>query len=204
MGLEHIHNHHLVHLDIKPDNILITKDCLKIADFGNSSSSINLETLETGDSKYMDPELLNSKIIVEENLRAADIFSLGITVWEMVTDYESESSVQIAEKLLAYELGDVEAKRSAEIRNLVKNMLIRNLNQRPSIPQILNHRFVRQYANYPFEMPSIPEPKTLQSYKYDWHIGSPLFEDDPAQSCSDDRGISARRTLIFEDEASSI
>ncbi|GMF10168.1 unnamed protein product [Phytophthora lilii] len=79
-GLKVLHEHDIVHLDIKPDNIFITEDgCLKIGDFGmagkvvtSTSSSGGVGELE-GDAKYMAKELLSSA----DRLPSADIFCLG-------------------------------------------------------------------------------------------------------------------------------
>lgn len=96
-GLEHIHSRHVVHLDIKPANILISDDArLMIGDFGNAyileGTSIGLDGVE-GDARYMAPELLESNVSL-----AADIFSLGITLyelWNCVPRRDEESSLPI-------------------------------------------------------------------------------------------------------------
>ena len=80
MGLQVLHEHDIVHLDIKPDNIFITEDGkLKIGDFGmagkvvaSTRSSNRIGDLE-GDAKYIAKELLSSAA----RLPSADIFCLG-------------------------------------------------------------------------------------------------------------------------------
>lgn len=79
-GLEVLHEHGSVHLDIKPDNIFITEDGnLKIGDFGmagkvvtSTKTSSRIGDLE-GDAKYIAKELLSSAA----RLPSADIFCLG-------------------------------------------------------------------------------------------------------------------------------
>lgn len=79
-GLKVLHDHDIVHLDVKPDNIFITEDGrLKIGDFGmagkvvtSSKPSSQFGDLE-GDAKYMAKELLSSA----DRLPSADIFCLG-------------------------------------------------------------------------------------------------------------------------------
>jgi len=86
-GLAHCHSRSLVHLDIKPANVLVTSSGLcKIGDFG---CAINLEeeTQETqgmawdlvGTPGYQAPELLQG----HKPSLACDIFSLGILLWQL-------------------------------------------------------------------------------------------------------------------------
>lgn len=85
-----MHDKHLIHLDIKLDNILITDDnTCKLADFGLvvNLSRKNLHLATEGDSRYIAPELLNG-----EFSRAADIFSLGATILELACNLELPSN----------------------------------------------------------------------------------------------------------------
>lgn len=73
-----------MHLDIKPENILISNSNIhKLADLGLSriSSLKRGEQLEEGDSRYLAQELLNAPKERKMNLEKADIFSLGITIY---------------------------------------------------------------------------------------------------------------------------
>lgn len=80
-GLEHIHSCGIVHLDIKPQNILISQSgVIKIGDFGIAMAQGNDEDEgHEGDTRYLPRELLNST----ERHFSADIFSLGLTLYEV-------------------------------------------------------------------------------------------------------------------------
>ena len=80
-GLEHIHACHVVHLDIKPANILIGLDgTLKIGDFGIAMlEGGGADEAHEGDTRYLPEELLNSS----ERHPSADMFSLGLTLYEV-------------------------------------------------------------------------------------------------------------------------
>lgn len=75
----HIHNCGVVHLDIKPANLLISAHgVIKIGDFGMAASVGSKEDGKEGDNKYMANELLNNC----ERHPSADIFSLALTLYE--------------------------------------------------------------------------------------------------------------------------
>jgi len=80
-GLHHVHMHNVVHLDIKPQNILIGIDgTLKIADFGIATRvGGGADEGHEGDTRYLPEELLNSS----ERHPSADIFSLGLFLYEL-------------------------------------------------------------------------------------------------------------------------
>ncbi|XP_059182907.1 proto-oncogene serine/threonine-protein kinase mos [Centropristis striata] len=90
-GLRFIHSHSVVHLDIKPANVLVSReDVCKIADFGCSLkldykcefSAISPHLSHVGGTyTHRAPELLKG----EELTPKADIFSFGITWWQLIT-----------------------------------------------------------------------------------------------------------------------
>jgi serine/threonine protein kinase len=94
-----IHKKKIVHGDIKPSNIFIyprnnsSIPSLKIGDFGLSRLiGSNTESFKKGDGQYLAPELLDSK---PEITSAVDMFSLGITLYEMATDYTANGALWI-------------------------------------------------------------------------------------------------------------
>ena len=79
-ALEVVHKHDIVHLDIKPGNILLKDKRFKLCDFGMSLQTVNgyySGDIDEGDSRYMAQELLDWEC--SSDLRKCDIFSLGIT-----------------------------------------------------------------------------------------------------------------------------
>lgn len=79
LALEFIHKNDMVHLDIKPENIFIKNDQYKLGDFG-LVSKVSAHDVEEGDSRYMSMELLSGD---HTDLTKSDIFSLGITLYEI-------------------------------------------------------------------------------------------------------------------------
>ncbi len=83
-GLEYLHDHEIVHQDIKPDNILLDDNCnFLVTDFGISVASTNEDGAAentAGTRAYMGPERFNG----EPAVKASDIWSLGATAYELL------------------------------------------------------------------------------------------------------------------------
>ncbi|XP_033996988.1 receptor-interacting serine/threonine-protein kinase 4-like isoform X1 [Trematomus bernacchii] len=90
-GMNFLHTEHLMHLDLKPSNVLLNDNLnAKIADFGlsrvsASASNSNKETTGAigGSFKYMPPEALQS--LSYEPVRSFDVYSYGILLWTIAT-----------------------------------------------------------------------------------------------------------------------
>jgi serine/threonine-protein kinase len=83
-GLEFMHDLKIVHGDIKPDNILIKDEQVKITDFGTSRliEDIFVKTIDgAGTYAYIAPEVVNSK----ERYLNSDIYSLGVILYQFLT-----------------------------------------------------------------------------------------------------------------------
>lgn len=83
MGLKSIHDAGLIHLDIKPDNILIDYEgTLKIGDFGMATKWPAARGIEgEGDRRYIAPEILQGKYDMP-----ADVFALGLIMFEIASN----------------------------------------------------------------------------------------------------------------------
>lgn len=103
-GVEHAHLHGVIHRDLKPDNIMLTKEGeVKIADFGLAKMIDRERLTQTGaiigSPTYMSPEQALGNPLGEKS----DLFSLGVILYELTTGklpFEAENSHAVIRKIL--------------------------------------------------------------------------------------------------------
>ncbi len=97
-GIAAAHEQHIIHRDIKPQNMIISKDGkVKVADFGiaRAVSAQTMTSSAMGSVHYISPEQARGGFSDERS----DIYSLGVTMYEMVTGrvpFEGDNTVAIA------------------------------------------------------------------------------------------------------------
>ncbi len=105
-GLETAHNNGIIHRDVKPQNIIISTDgTAKVADFGiaRAASADTISSNVMGSVHYSAPEQSRGGYSDEKS----DIYSLGITMYEMLTGrvpFDGDSTVEVALKHLQEEM----------------------------------------------------------------------------------------------------
>lgn len=110
LGIEAAHNNHIIHRDIKPQNIIISKEGkVKVTDFGiaKAATSNTITSNVMGSVHYTSPEQARGGYSDEKS----DIYSLGITMFEMLTGrlpFNGETTVAIAIKHIQEEMPSVQ------------------------------------------------------------------------------------------------
>lgn len=141
-GVSHLHKHHLVHMDIKPENIFIGYDGLcKLGDFGlviETSQGPVKEAME-GDPKYLAPEVMNLQFGA-----SADIFSLGMTVLELATDLDLPKQGDMWQSLRQGKLPPVAYSLSSDLQAVLTGLLRPDPSERLTADQALSLPVIRR------------------------------------------------------------
>jgi serine/threonine protein kinase len=184
----------LIHRDIKPSNIMVTvAGEIKVLDFGTAQAQFEHREAETqalafGSAAYMSPERMMGDI----DTPAGDIFSLGITLYELLS-LKSFGKVYIRgekfddslnERIDGLELDDVGQARATQVRQVMRLMLAYEVPERPSAQQVVElmealaeevndgslRRFCREVVGPAHQLVEASKPNGTFS-------GSTLFED---------------------------
>ena len=132
MGIEAAHNNHIIHRDIKPQNIIISKDGkVKVTDFGiaKAATSNTITSNVMGSVHYTSPEQARGGYSDEKS----DIYSLGITMFEMLTGrvpFNGETTVAIAIKHIQEEMPSP-AEFVSEIPGSVESIVLKCCQKSP-------------------------------------------------------------------------
>ena len=142
-AVDHLHSHKYLHLDIKPENIFISKDGLyKLGDFGlvvDLSKRSSIDPLE-GDPKYLAKETMQG-IFTE----AADMFSLGVTTLELACDLDLPTGGDTWHLLRNNGIPEYCFKNiSPELKHIIKKMMNSDYLKRPSACELLNNPIIKK------------------------------------------------------------
>ncbi|AQL07879.1 putative MAP kinase superfamily protein [Zea mays] len=146
-GLIYLHERNIVHRDIKCANILVhANGSVKLADFGLAKEITKFNELKSckGTVYWMAPEVVNPQ---QTYGPAADIWSLGCTVLEMLTRQIPYPDLEWAQAL--YRIGKGESPAipntlSRDARDFISRCVKPNPEDRPSASKLLEHPFVNK------------------------------------------------------------
>ncbi|XP_077476438.1 traf2 and NCK-interacting protein kinase-like isoform X21 [Stigmatopora argus] len=155
-GLTHLHQHKVIHRDIKGQNVLLTENAeVKLVDFGVSAQldrTVGRRNTFIGTPYWMAPEV----IACDENPDAtydfkSDLWSLGITAIEMaegappLCDMHPMRALFLIPRNPAPRLKS--KKWSKKFQLFIESCLVKSHSQRPSTEQLLKHPFIRDLPN---------------------------------------------------------
>lgn len=121
-ALEAAHKKNIVHRDIKPQNIMVTREGnIKVTDFGiaKAATSSTLTADQMGSAHYFSPEQARGGFVDDKS----DIYSLGIVMFEMLTGevpFDGESPVTLAMKHMDEPLPDIREFNADASESLIK------------------------------------------------------------------------------------
>jgi Tol biopolymer transport system component len=143
------HEHGIVHGDIKPENLMVRPDgYIKVLDFGlarqlmpaGQAASTSFSGMPGGTLNYMSPEQTRG----ERRTHASDIFSLGLTLYELATGthpFASDSPIDTAHAIAHNEPAfpsKLNAQVTPKLDSLIMAMLAKDPSKRPSAAEVVS------------------------------------------------------------------
>ncbi len=170
-ALENAHQNKIIHCDIKPHNILITRTGrVKVTDFGIARAATSATMTQTGtilgSVHYFSPEQAKGGIITEKS----DIYSLGIVMYEMLTGtvpFTGETPISIALKHLQEEV-QPPRQLNADIPPIIDMIVVKSLAKNP------DDRYTDMGA-------MVTDLRLAQNYSRDQHTKRLAKDDYPTQ-----------------------
>eukprot|EP01038_Epipyxis_sp_PR26KG_P005433 gene5433-7526_t len=152
LAIKHIHDRKILHRDLKSQNIFLTSTgLLKLGDFGVSrvlSNTTALASTQIGTPYFMSPEIMQN----ERYNSKTDIWSLGCILYELMClklPFGGNSMKELVNNIVRTNPAPPSSSYSNELRELVKETLIKNPKTRPGINSILSRNIMKQrIANF--------------------------------------------------------
>ena len=220
IGFKFIHSQYICHLDIKPENIILDRDFWpRITDFGFSKKFIDankkevLVEIDKGTKQYVAPEIWAGKKFKGDK---ADIFSLGVILFNLVTGREfgfttSEESDKLYKLIIKenYELywTKLETSLGCSFSNDFKELYIQMINpnpdERPKLDKILESNWLKEVINLSKEEEDKLNEQldllhdniiTVNSHKYEYDINEKIQKEHYAS-----RGGENNENKLFSD-----
>ena len=188
MGIEAAHNNHIIHRDIKPQNIIISKDGkVKVTDFGiaKAATSNTITSNVMGSVHYTSPEQARGGYSDEKS----DIYSLGITMFEMLTGrvpFNGETTVAIAIKHIQEEMPSP-AEFVPEIPGSVESIVLKCCQKSPD----------RRYQSMPDLMADLKQ--SLLNPDEDFVIQNDPDMDGGTRMITDNDMAQIKRRVVYQE-----
>ncbi|CAB4021192.1 serine threonine- kinase Nek4-like [Paramuricea clavata] len=147
MALQYLHDRHILHRDLKTQNIFLTKSkIIKVGDLGIARVLENASDMATtliGTPYYMSPELFSNKPYSYKS----DVWALGCCLYEMCTlkhAFNAKDMNSLVYKILKGKLPTMPKIYSYDLCDIIRSMLGQDPEKRPSVARLLRHSFIKK------------------------------------------------------------
>ncbi|XP_075431111.1 serine/threonine-protein kinase Nek4 isoform X2 [Ascaphus truei] len=148
MALQYLHDEHIMHRDLKTQNIFLTRsNIIKVGDLGIArilESQYDMASTLIGTPYYMSPELFSNK---PYNYKS-DVWALGCCVYEMATlkhAFNAKDMNSLVYRIIEGKLPPIPKDYSPELGELIQTMLSKQPEKRPNVRQILRKPFIKHH-----------------------------------------------------------
>lgn len=150
MALQYLHEKHILHRDLKTQNVFLTRtNIIKVGDLGIARVLENhgdMASTLIGTPYYMSPELFSNK---PYNYKS-DVWALGCCVYEMATlkhAFNAKDMNSLVYRIIEGKLPPMPKVYSAELAELIRTMLSRRPEERPSVRSILRQPYIKHHIS---------------------------------------------------------
>ncbi|KAM4613053.1 serine/threonine-protein kinase Nek4 isoform 2-T2 [Polymixia lowei] len=147
MALQYLHEKHILHRDLKTQNIFLTKtNIIKVGDLGIARVLENQNDMAStliGTPYYMSPELFSNKPYNHKS----DVWALGCCVYEMSTlkhAFNAKDMNSLVYRIVEGKLPQMPSKYDPQLGELIKSMLCKRPEDRPDVKLILRQPYIKR------------------------------------------------------------